>query len=177
MNGEKQKLKRHSIRLKGYDYSEEGAYFITIVTHNREMLSGKVTDNEMVLNEFGEIVKEEWLTTRELRQNIEISDDEFCIMPNHFHGIIAFSDDTRRDTACRVQSQFGKPVSNSLSIVIGSFKSAVTKRINQIRRAPGNSVWQCRFYDHIIRDEKDYNNIANYIYLNPSNWINDNEYR
>lgn len=177
MDGENQKHKRHSIRLKGYDYSEEGAYFVTIVTDHREILFGKVVDGQMVLNELGEIVKKEWLKTGELRQNIEIIDDEFCIMPNHFHGIIVISEDTRRDTARRVPSQFGKPVTNSLSIVIGAFKSAVTKRINQIRNTPGSPVWQSRFYDHIIRHEKDYNKIANYIYMNPSDWIKDDNFR
>ncbi|MDO9121679.1 MAG: hypothetical protein Q7U31_07835, partial [Anaerolineaceae bacterium] len=73
-------------------------------------------------------------------------------------------------------TKFGKPVSNSLSIVIGAFKSAVTKRINQERNTPGVSVWQSRFYDHIIRDEKDYDNIVNYIYMNPSNWETDEEF-
>jgi REP element-mobilizing transposase RayT len=176
MNGENNKRNRHSIRLKGYDYSEEGAYFVTIVAFNREMFFGKVVEGEMVLNDFGEIAKGEWLKTGEIRHNIEINEDEFCVMPNHFHGIIVISEDNGRDTARRVPTKFGKPVSNSLSIVIGAFKSAVTKRINQERNTPGVSVWQSRFYDHIIRDEKDYDNIVNYIYMNPSNWETDEEY-
>lgn len=177
MNGENQKHNRHSIRLKGFDYSEEGVYFVTLVTQGRESLFGKVVNGEMILNEFGGIVKEEWVKTGKIRPNIEINDDEFCVMPNHFHGIIALTDGAGRDTARRVPTQFGKPVSNSLSSVIGAFKSAVTKRINQDRNSPGASVWQGRFYDHIIRNEKDYDNIVNYIYMNPSNWEKDGEFQ
>ena len=77
---------RHSIRLKGYDYSSNGAYFITICVKNRECIFGEIINGEMYLNDYGKIVSEEWLKTEKVRKNIII--DEFVIMPNHFHGII-----------------------------------------------------------------------------------------
>ncbi len=79
---------RRSIRLPDYDYSSEGAYFITLVAHHRQPLFGAIVNNEMVVNEFGKIVQEEWLKTAELRAEVELAEDEFVVMPNHFHGII-----------------------------------------------------------------------------------------
>src|SRR5665213_1286986 len=82
---------RRSIRLKGYDYAQAGAYFITICTKHREHFFGKVTDHEMVLNELGQVAYDEWLKTPELRPNVFL--DVFVIMPNHMHGIIVINDD------------------------------------------------------------------------------------
>lgn len=77
---------RHSIRLKGYDYSREGLYFVTICVQDRVCLFGKVEDGKMVLNDFGEIAQQELLRTKDVRQNVEI--DSFVVMPNHVHFII-----------------------------------------------------------------------------------------
>ena len=82
----------NSLRLSGYDYSEEGAYFITIVTHGREALFGRVVNGEMVLNPFGRIVKFEWMKSSKIRKEVEIDPDEFVVMPNHIHGIIVIND-------------------------------------------------------------------------------------
>lgn len=184
MNENKLVHNRHSIRLQGYDYADEGGYYVTIVTHNRLPIFGEVVNGEMVLNEFGKIVQEEWLITKALRKNVEIFDDEYCIMPNHFHGIIWITDNRRdlardigKDTARRVPTTFGKPVANSLFTIIGAFKGSVTRRINRLREISDPPIWQKRFYDHIIRDENEYDNIVNYIYLNPQNWIIDEENR
>jgi len=75
-------------RLPGYDYSQEGAYFITICTHKMHNLFGVMDKNRVILNNFGKLVESEWYRTAELRVNVEIYSDEFIIMPNHFHGII-----------------------------------------------------------------------------------------
>ena len=82
----KDKYRVESIRLPGYDYSQPGTYFITIVTHNRQCFFGNIVDGEMMLNEFGVLVKNEWLKTGIIRPNIVI--DAFVVMPNHLHGII-----------------------------------------------------------------------------------------
>ena len=82
------KHRRKSIRLKEWDYTEPGAYFVTICTHNREPLFGQVVDGKMVLNEYGQIVWEEWFRTAAVRPNVELFEDEFVVMPNHIHGII-----------------------------------------------------------------------------------------
>ncbi|MEM6348082.1 MAG: transposase, partial [Bacteroidota bacterium] len=81
---------KKSFRLRGYDYSAEGAYFITICTYKKERHFGKIVDGEMQLNGAGKIVKEEWLKTSEIRENLKVYIDEFCVMPNHFHAIIIF---------------------------------------------------------------------------------------
>jgi len=82
------KRRRKSIRLQGWDYSEPGAYFVTICTHGRASLFGRVVEGEMVLNEYGEIVQEEWMRSAEIRAEIELFPDEFVVMPNHVHGIV-----------------------------------------------------------------------------------------
>ncbi len=86
----KDKYRIESIRLPGYDYSRPGAYFITIVAHNRQCLFGEIVNGEMTLNEFGEIVKTEWQKTGALRPNIDV--DAFVVMPNHLHGILIITD-------------------------------------------------------------------------------------
>lgn len=160
---------RRSIRLRGYDYSQEGAYFITLNTRNRECLFGDITDGEMLLNGFGEIVANEWIKTGEIRDEIEL--DAWVVMPNHFHGLVII----RRGTARRAPTmeQFGKPVSGSIPTIVRSFKSAVTKRINEIRKTPGAKLWQRNYYEHIIRNEKSLENIRNYIINNPAKWDED----
>jgi REP element-mobilizing transposase RayT len=149
---------RKSIRLKGYDYSQTGAYFVTICAHNREILFGMVGNDKSQLNKFGQIVETEWLITAQIRENIEL--DEYAIMPNHFHGILLITDNGM-GTALRAHTieQFGKPVSGSLPTIIHSFKSTVTKQINQLRNTPGSSVWQRNYYEHIIRNEDGLNRI------------------
>ncbi len=89
---------RRSIRLKGYDYTQAGAYFVTIVTQDRAHLFGEVVNGEMRLNEYGQIVCEEWFRTAALRANVRLFDDEFVVMPNHIHGIIWITDDGNIDT-------------------------------------------------------------------------------
>ncbi|MDF5716226.1 MAG: hypothetical protein PUP93_20655 [Rhizonema sp. NSF051] len=77
---------RTSIRLKGYDYSSDGAYFVTICTYQRECLFGEIVDGKMLLNEYGKIIASKWEQSSTIRQEIEL--DEWIVMPNHFHGII-----------------------------------------------------------------------------------------
>lgn len=132
---------RRSIRLKNYDYSQGGMYFITICAYDKKYLFGKIVNEKMILNDLGHIVLKEWLKTGEIRKNIKL--DEFIIMPNHFHCILNI---ISRGTACRALSdshieKFNKPVHNSIPTIIRSYKSAVTKQINQCfegsaRRAP-----------------------------------------
>ena len=93
MNYDPTKHHRRSIRLSGYDYSHAGAYYVTMVAVHRECLFGKIENGEVRLNDFGNIVREEWLQTMQVRPNIEL--DEFVVMPNHFHGILAIAGDDR----------------------------------------------------------------------------------
>jgi putative transposase len=137
---------RRSLRLDGYDYAQAGAYFVTICTQNRMCLFGDIVDVEMQLNAYGSAVREEWLRTAELRHNVEL--DVFTIVPNHLHGIVVITDG--RGTARRAPTeQFGKPVANSIPTIVRAFKSASSKRLNQMRSAPGTPIWQRNYYEHV----------------------------
>lgn len=179
---------RRSIRLPGYDYSQTGAYFITICADNRECLFGRIVNGEMILNELGLIVRAEWIKTAQLRDYVVLG--EWIIMPNHFHCIIIIRGfvppgrgAARRAPTAPIEpinnqtsapfEQFGKPTVGSIPTIIRSFKSAVTKAVNEHRHTPGALVWQRNYYEHIIRDDEDYARIAEYIVNNPLGWEND----
>ena len=156
---------RRSIRLQNYDYSSEGAYFVTMCTKNRECLFGEIVNGEMVLSEYGKIVEQCWFNLPNHYDNIEL--DAYVIMPDHFHGIIFI-----RAIHELPQQQRRKML---LPKIIGRFKMNSAKQINQIRNTPGVSVWQRDYFEHIIRDVKSLENIRNYIVQNPSKW-NDKEH-
>lgn len=169
-------IKPHkSIRLKGYDYSRAGAYFVTICTHNKECLFGSVMDENMVLNDFGRMVDVEWLKTAEIRKNVVL--DGYVIMPNHFHGIFLITENNSGKARLAttkynvsIKMEFGKPKPGSLPVIVGSFKSAVTRQINLVRGTPGKEVWQRNYYEHIIRNPDELNRIREYIINNPLKW-------
>lgn len=166
---------RRSIRLKGYDYTQAGVYFVTICVAQRECLFGEIVDGEMRLNEYGRIVAEEWARTATMRSNVELG--EFVVMPNHAHGIIVLTDNdvgARRRLAPTTE-QFGKPIAGSLPTIIRAFKSAVTYRINILRQTSGAPVWQRNYWEHIIRNERELERIRAYIINNPANWSIDEE--
>jgi len=186
MTFDPQKHHRRSIRLKGYDYTQPGAYFITVVTHDRECLFGEIVDGEMRLNEFGEIVRAEWFKTAVVRPYVMLYPDEFVMMPNHTHGIIWIVDvgATRRvapppiapsPVAPPIIHPRG-PMAGSVGAIIGQFKSITAKRINTLRNIPGQPVWQRNYYERIIRDERALNAIRRYILNNPANWTKDADY-
>jgi hypothetical protein len=145
-----EKHRRRTIRLQDYDYSQAGAYFITICTKNRECLFGEIVDSEMCLNEWGEIVAVFWNEVPRHFRNVEL--DAFIVMPNHVHGVLIIIDNGR-GTACRAPTveRFGKPVANSLPTIIRSFKSATTKRINEIHATHGIPIWQRNYLPHEIK--------------------------
>ena len=167
---------RKSIRLKEYNYASPGEYFVTICTHQRECLFGEIIKEEMVLNSLGLIVQEEWLKTEIIRPELEL--DEFIMMPNHLHGIIVINCEPEIKKQAVVgthgcASLQRKP--RSLGAIIAGFKSAATKRINEERNMSRTPVWQPRFYEHIIRNDKELNNIREYIVNNPMQWHVDEE--
>jgi putative transposase len=181
----REKYRIESSRLKGWDYSSEGLYYITICTKNREEIFGQIINDEMVLNDFGEITDIEWNKSFEIRKELQC--DCYIIMPDHIHAIVFVSDinpvethgvrlsdgggggdachASLRNTPCRMPK--------SVSSFIGGFKSVVTKIFNEINNTSGIPVWQPRFYDRIIRNEKELNRIRQYIKNNPKNWKND----
>ena len=163
---------RRSIRLSGYDYARAGAYFVTVCSQNRECVFGEVVDGSIQLSEWGRIIRGEWLRTRSVRSNVQL--DAFIVMPNHFHGIVVINGYVR-GTARRAPTmeRFGQPVSGSLPTIIRAFKSATTKRINQLRGTPSMRVWQRNYYEHVVRNENDLIKIRQYIERNPIRWEDD----
>ena len=180
---------RRSPRLPDYDYALDGAYFVTICTHERRNFLGEVIEAEMRLNALGEIVAEEWQRSGEMRKEITL--DTWVIMPNHMHAIVFICQETsvstRRDDRPVVpavihagaDSKRGPrgPRPRSLSSLMAGFKAAATTRINAFRSTPGEPVWQGRFYDHILRDERDLDLHRAYILNNPGRWAEDRDNR
>jgi putative transposase len=157
---------RHTIRLKGYDYSSNGAYFITICAQNRECLFGDIIDGKMELNDAGRIVESEWMKTNEIRREIEL--DAFVVMPNHIHGIVTISVGANGHSPLPTRRNgMGK---QTISSFVAGFKSTVTKQINEMRQMPGAPVWQRNYYEHIIRDSESLGRIRKYIADNPVKW-------
>jgi putative transposase len=138
---------RHSIRLPEYDYSQAEAYFVTLCVHERACLFGEIVGGAMQLNECGALVASEWSRTAVIRPQVVL--DEFVVMPNHFHGIVML-EVSRRGVLPYARPSFQSP-SQTIGAVIRGFKSATTKRINEIRGTVGVAVWQRNYYEHVIR--------------------------
>ncbi|MFA5056129.1 MAG: transposase [Dehalococcoidia bacterium] len=161
---------RRSRRLEGYDYSQAGAYFITVCTRNRECLFGDVIDGVMALSDVGRVVEEEWMKSADIRKEIEL--DAFVIMPNHIHGIIVIANDCRGVWLYAPTGTLRSP-SRTIGALVRAFKSACTIRINDMRNSRGTPVWQRNYYEHVTRDEDDLNRIRQYVIDNPARWAED----
>lgn len=158
---------RRSIRLREYDYTASGAYFVTLCALQRECLFGEIVDGEMRLNDMGDIVANtwEWLGTQYPYVDLE----EWVVMPNHLHGIIVISDS--RGGSRTAPTEKPKP----LGRLIGAFKTVSSKRINQIRDNPGCPVWQRDYYERVIRNEQELARAREYIVNNLMKWALDKE--
>ncbi len=187
-----QKHHRRSIRLKNYDYSSAGAYYVTIVTWHRDFLFGKIENGEMKLNKAGEIVQAELLELEKRLKYIQLG--AFIIMPNHVHIIIFILTEAGTTRLGLTKTNFSIPPSQnenikskdesplprgpqpaSLGTIISQFKSRVTKRLWNIKPLKNTPIWQRNYYEHIIRDEKDLQNKSDYIEANPILWDEDDE--
>lgn len=169
---------RRSIRLKDYDYSQAGAYFITIVAYQRENLFGEIVDGEMRLSDAGQIVGTTWIEISNHFRNVEL--DEFVVMPNHVHGIIVIHED-RRDVGAIHELPLPNDANRVtrrkmfLPKIIGYFKMNAAKRINVMRGTSGAHLWQRNYYERVIRNETEWNAICQYIANNPLDWRPDGE--
>lgn len=191
---------RHSIRLKGYDYARAGAYFITICTHQRQYFFGDVVraglaPAQMQLNELGQIALEQWHYLSERFKSIET--DAFVVMPNHIHGIIVIHDPQPEEAGftptpiMAIPTQIsqnaqsgggasppptGIPIWVTVGNIVGAYKSLVANECLKIFKTQNETMgklWQRNYYEHIIRDEKSYLEIAQYIFDNPAKWASD----
>jgi len=164
---------RKIIRLKDYDYSSAGYYFVTIVSYKRKNIFGEIIDGQNNLNPLGIIVEKTWREIPAHFPYIEV--DSHIVMPNHFHGILIISE----IRAQHVRAQHAEPLRETkaqpLGLIIRSFKSAVTKRVHDLGLFIGEKIWHRNYYEHIIRDEEDYQSIAEYIETNPLNWQYDHD--
>ncbi len=186
-----------SARAQWWDYGNDGAYLITICTKNRECYFGNVVDAKMQLSHIGLLADVFWHEIKNHAKNIRL--DAFQVMPNHIHGILILNGNERetdnetrtidpvrdeetthafslpdalslRETKTPGQKRFQHQGSNTISSIIGSYKSAVTKHAHRLGY---EFDWQDRFHDVIIRDEEAYIRIANYIKNNPAKWDED----
>jgi putative transposase len=192
--------RRRSIRLQGYDYSQAGAYFVTICTQNQECLLGEIISGEMRLNDAGRMVQTIWQKLPHRFPSVKL--DQFIVMPNHVHGIVMLA--TRRGEPCvrpfpdeqdvqseyRIQGEHNtqgehkvRPygtLPGTIGRIAQAFKSSTTHEYamgvkqNGWPRFPGK-LWQRNYYEHVIRDEDELNGIRQYIACNPANWAEDRE--
>ena len=162
----KNQYRIESARLKDWDYSRYGYYFVTICTKDKECFFGNIVGDKMQLSQIGKMVSDEWQKTEKVRDYVKL--DEWVIMPNHLHGIVIIQNENNVETQGHASLQKA-----NLSNVIRGFKSASTWSIHQ--KGFLNFDWQSRFYDHIIKNEKELHEIREYISYNPFKWQLDEE--
>ncbi|MCF7845663.1 MAG: transposase [Candidatus Peribacteraceae bacterium] len=183
------KYRIESTRLKGWNYSEDGAYFVTICTDDRTDFFGEIKNGKLIETEQCRICRACWLDLPNHYPNCVL--DAFVIMPNHVHGIIVIDNwrggrDVIVETGLKPVST-GKPVHPKppppvrkkypLSEIVRGFKTFTARKINQRQNTPGQPFWQRNYYDRIIRDENELNHTREYIWNNPKNWANDRKGR
>ncbi|MCK5126076.1 MAG: transposase [candidate division Zixibacteria bacterium] len=156
---------RKRIRLQGYDYSREGAYFITLCTHTSISLFGKVRNEKVELNKNGIIVRNSWFEIKSLYPSIQF--DEFVLMPNHFHAILFL-------VGAGSPGPEDSKANSTVSSVIAHFKYLTTRKINSFHNVPGVKRWQRSFYERVIRNEEELLKAREYIQHNPLKWSIDN---
>jgi REP-associated tyrosine transposase len=166
---------RRTIRLSGWDYSADGAYFVTVCTSDRSHLFGEIADGHMRVNALGAVVADSWRWLAS--QYTHVTLDDWCLMPNHLHGLLILTGRGGSRTALTDTSTPGgdavmtprKPVGR----LIGAFKTVSTKHINRLRNTPAEVVWQRNFWEHIVRDDGEMDLVRAYIRDNPTNWSSD----
>lgn len=195
---------RRTLRLKDFDYSQAGAYFVTICTKNHQCLFGEIQQREMQLNAIGRVVSAQWQQLTYRFPDLELG--EWVVMPNHIHGILII---TGRGEACNGRGEASLKIKNvdaalflpdasslqsesviadasplrptgttpgSVGAIIQNFKSVVSRKLSTQNEKRKGSVWQRNYYEHVIRNEGEFNAISDYIITNPQNWEKDTEY-
>jgi REP element-mobilizing transposase RayT len=169
---------RRSIRLPGYDYRQAGIYFVTLCTHQKAGLFGRIYDGEMHSSKLGIVVDEEWRRMAMLRKNVQL--DLHVVMPNHVHGLIVMEDNSDCHSSRGFPTKTGQAShtlqADSLGAIIGQFKVAVTRRARSIPLHSDQRIWQRNYHEHVVRDEKSLNSIRRYVIENPARWAEDSYY-
>jgi putative transposase len=181
-----EKPQRKFLRLRGYDYSQAGGYYVTIVTQGRVYLFGEIQENEMVLNDAGKMVVKWWDELPGKFPSVTV--DTYVVMPNHFHGIIFIHETVgaglvpTQNFILPTSTGMTTRVAPTLGGIVGAFKSITTHEyVRGVKQSHWprfiGKLWQRNYYEHIVRNEEDYERIFNYIESNPSNWAEDEENR
>ena len=174
MTFDPEKHGRTSIRLPDYDYSQPGAYFVTLCVAGRRCIFGGIADGEMRLNQIGKFVTEQWAGLSNHYRNAVV--DAFVIIPNHIHGIVHLTDASTVSVGAGFQPAHAadptKPP-HGLPEIIRGFKTYTARIINQHANTSGQPVWQRNYYEHVVRTEGDLDGIRRYIVENPMNWAED----
>lgn len=185
MRFDPQRHHRRSIRLKGYDYTQAGAYFVTLITHQRECILGEIVAEEMRASPLGEIAAACWDDLPHHFTNAAL--DAWVVMPNHLHGIVVITTEKSEASAQTVSrppdslAADASPLqpigtqSGSWGAIIQNFKSVAARKINQRRSTPGAPVWQRNYYERIIRNERELDATRRYIAQNPLRWALDKD--
>jgi REP element-mobilizing transposase RayT len=189
-----EKHHRRSVRLRGYDYSQPGEYFVTLCTEEMKALFGCVVNGRMELNAFGEIADQEWRQSSIIRHELEL--DDWVVMPNHVHGIVRIvgpasphvvgaqglapppplpssSVGAQGLVPLRPPTRVPARRPRSLASFVAGFKSAVTMRINELRGTPIVPVWQKNYHEHVVRNPHELEILRDYIRNNPLRWACD----
>ena len=174
---EEKQFHRRSIRLRDVDYSEPGAYFITICAANKKSIFGKIENGRVVLKPLGEIIRACWIGIPEHFASASIK--EFVVMPNHLHGIVALSVGARYivplDPKTRTPEGFQKPVKGSIPTIVRTFKAAVARQARKELGIDGPKIWQRNYFERVLREGQDYADVSRYIVENPMRWEWDEE--
>jgi REP element-mobilizing transposase RayT len=149
---------RKRIRLRGFHYNGGCAYYLTIGAFEMRCLFGTCTNGIVTLNNLGELVQDAWLTTELLRPGVFL--DEFIVMPNHMHAVVHLP---RGENITAT-------LSRDLYRLVGGFKAGVTSAAREMRSDPDLQVWKKRFYDRIVRNDREMERIREYIRANPERW-------
>jgi REP element-mobilizing transposase RayT len=170
--------RKNSLRLPNYDYSLPGAYFITLCTQNRLHVFGHISDEEMVLNDYGKVVKEVWKNLPNHYPNMACG--EFVVMPNHIHGVMFLKpiDHTKGGFETHPNQKQTRPNQkrthpnkiHGIPEIVRALKTFSARKINEIRNSPGGKVWQRNYWDRVVRNERALQAINRYIQNNPLKW-------
>ena len=155
--------------MRGYDYSQAGAYFVTLCVHGRECLLGEVAEREVRLSQIGALVEACWQELPRHYAHVDLG--AFVVMPNHVHGVIFLTADVGAGLKPAPTASTGKR--HPLTEIVRALKTFSTRRVNTFRESPGLPVWQRNYYERVIRDEAELERINQYIVDNPASWADD----
>jgi len=162
---------RKRIRLKDYDYTKPGYYFVTINTNKNIQNVSKIINGKIELNESGKIIDKVWNNLPKHYPNCKL--DEYIIMPNHVHGIIKLINCSEGFRTIPGKNVKTNKINHGLPEIIRGFKTFSSKTINKKNEPEQKFRWQKSYYDRIIRNKSELDNVRRYISSNPVNWEND----